>query len=131
MKTYNYNVNLTGLKVLKTDKEQSRFFGDGHPDFLIPDFSPEKEDIWLSFMDYLEKKNGSIYDQDGGEVESNSIIDTSTGLTKCEYNAYGISFNEDEDPSDYTIEIEGYVIDENNQPQFSDLYFLATKVTIL
>lgn len=131
MKTLTYNVNLTGLKVLKTDKEQNRFFGDGHPSFLIPDFSSFSEDIWLSFMSYLEKKNGAIYDQDGGEVESNSIVDTSTGLTKCVYSAYGISFSEDEYPSDYTVEIEGYVIDENNRVQFSDLYFLATKVTIL
>lgn len=57
MKVFNYNVNLTGLTVIKTESQQhSMFFQDGHPKFLIPDFYPTADDIWQTFMEFLEKK---------------------------------------------------------------------------
>lgn len=131
MKTFNYNPNLSNLTILKTEDEQfDKFFYQGHPLFLIPDFNPDLEDIWLSFLDYLEKSIGKpIYDQDGGEVTSKTILDSNTGLTKCIYEAYGINFDKDDDPVDIIVEIEGYVVHDSNNINGIDYYFVATKVT--
>lgn len=124
MNKFNYKVDISNLKVLTTSVEQSRFFASGHPMFLIPDFSLIKQDIWTSYMDFLEKQyNCEIYDQDGGEITHHSIIDQNTGLTKCEYTAYGLEFLEGDDPKDVEVEVEGYVIEDEN-----GLYFLATNV---
>lgn len=127
MNEFEYKVDITGKNVIKTDKEQfDKFFYSGHPIFLIPDFSTHKEDICLSFIYYLEKKNGKgLYDQDGGEITSHQVIDPLTGLTKCTYEAYSIMLTEDHDETDYNVDIEGYVIEEG-----SDTFFLATKVKI-
>ena len=131
MKTFEYNVDLTNKTVLKTDEEQfDKLFYSGHPAFLIPDFQPYNEDIWLSFMDYLEReKDVAIYDQDGGEISGQKVIDTITGLTKCNYEAYDIVMDVKtfpNEPISYVLDIEGYVILENQY----DAYFLTTKVTI-
>jgi len=124
MNTYNYQPTITG-KVIKTEEEQfDTFFYQGHPLFLIPDFNEYPEDIWLSYMEYLENKNSNeIYDQDGGEVHSVEILDKTTGLTKCTYTTYGISFDEDEEPQDIDVEIEGYIV----QDELAYV-FMATKV---
>jgi hypothetical protein len=130
MREFKYNPTITG-KILKTKEEQfDSFFYQGHPLFLIPDFNPNPEDIWLSYMDFLETEySGSpnekleLYDQDGGEVHSIQILDPATGLTKCTYTAYGIVFDEDDDPQDIDVEIEGYVIEDG-----FDHFFVATKV---
>jgi hypothetical protein len=92
MTEFNYNPTITG-RVIKTKEEQfDTFFYQGHPLFLIPDFNQNPEDIWLSYMEFLEKNHScEIYDQDGGEVHSIEIIDENTGLTKCIYTAYGIT----------------------------------------
>ncbi len=132
---FDYTPNLSGLVIIKTQELQRQmFFFDGHPEFLIPDFNVvdakyggiDKCDIWLSFQDYLEKKKGEdVWDQDGGEVIDDKVIDANTGLTKCKYIAYGISFQSDEDNyKDYEVEIEGYVVSDG-----SETYFAATKVT--
>lgn len=128
MKKFNYNVDLTGLNVVMTNDEQhEKFFIHGHPNFLIPDFCETPEDICLVYLDYLEKKwSCEIYDQDGGEITTHQIIDANTGLTKCTYQAYGICMNEGDDPIDFIVEVEGYVV-ESNDPQ-QGAYFLATKV---
>lgn len=129
MKTFNYNVNLNGLDIIKTDKEQNEsFFYQGHPKFLIPDFCSNQEDLWLTFMDYLESTyNKEVYDQDGGEIESNNVIDPNTGLTQCKYVAYGVNLDEDDDPVDIEVDIEGYVV-RFTMLDSNDVYFLATKV---
>lgn len=120
-----YNINLDNLEVIKNEENQfNLFFYQGHPLFVIPDFG-EVNDICLGFLDYLEKKSGEIWDQDGGEITSHKIIGND-GLTKCTYEAYGISFDEDDEPKDYMVDIEGYVIRES---QF-DSYFLAKTVNI-
>lgn len=113
--------------IIKTESEQfDKFFYSGHPTFLIPEFSEYPEDIWLSFMSYLEKVNNkTIYDQDGGEITYHKIIDD-TGLTVCTYEAYGISFSEDEDLVDYKLEITGYVI--SRDKMCADFY--ATKIKL-
>ena len=126
-KIFEYKINLNGLNVIKSNRDQdNRFFYKGHTDFLIPDFMKEKCDIWLSFLDYLEKDRGEIYDQDGGEISKHDILNKETGLTYCRYTANGIIFDEGDDPVDINVDIEGYVIQD-----FLDTYFLAQKVTIL
>lgn len=133
MKTFNYTPNLAGLNIVKNETEQNnKFFYSGHPNFLIPDFTPKTEgypqieDIWTSYVTYLEKvKKKECYDQDGGEIISHSIIDILTGLTKCTYEAVMVSFSENEEPKDYLVEVEGYIIEESDK----SCYFLATKVT--
>ena len=118
----NYTPNLTGLTILKTKDEQKSFFWDGHPQFLIPDFYKEKCDIWISFIEYLQRiNNKEIFDQDGGEIYENEIINSETGLTKCKYRAY-VMIGEQDEYEEICIEIEGYLVKEN--------YFLATKVSI-
>lgn len=122
---FEYNIDISNLAVIKDEEKQfDLFFYQGHPVFVIPDFG-QANDIWLGFLDYLERENGEAWDQDGGEITSHKIID-SDGLTKCTYEAYGISFDEDEDLKDYVVEIEGYVIMES---QFNS-YFLAKTVNI-
>lgn len=127
MKTnFTYNPDLSGLVIIKDPQIQwNEFFTDGHPKFLIPDFNSTKVDIWLSFIDYLEKNSKNIYDQDGGEIISNSVINTNTGLTECAYLAYGIMFDTDDESFDYKVKIEGYVVKSQNET-----YFVATKVNI-
>jgi len=121
-----YTPNLTGLTIVTDpDKQQDLVFVHGHPRFLIPDFSPVPTDIWLSYEDYIEKTYEPIYDQNGGEILSETLIDNS-GLTRVEYALYDISLESDPDNyKEYNITIEGYVIDEGN----GQGYFLATKVT--
>lgn len=133
MNKFTYNPTITG-NVIKTDSEQfDKFFYQGHPVFLIPDFNQNEEDIWLGYLDYLESKYGEIYDQDGGEITSHSVINTNTGLTKCVYTAYGIQIDGSKPPQDVTIEIEGYVVEippmtGNNLSTFEDYIFVATQV---
>lgn len=123
-KKLNYKINLSGLNVVKHDLHNA-FFYKGHPEFLIPDFDPNPVDIWISFMNYLERtSNKEIYDQDGGEISSHSLLDTN-GLVECVYEAYGINFDEDEDPLDYQLAIRGYIIDDSEKT-----YFLAESVEI-
>ena len=124
----NYQVNLDNLKVIKNKSEQSDlFFSSGHPQFLISDFCAIKSDICTSFLDFIERKNGiEIWDQDGGEITSYDVINVTTGLTKCTYEAYGISFDEDDEPKDYIVDIEGYVIKED---QYSS-YFMTKSVNV-
>jgi hypothetical protein len=128
MTEFNYNPTITG-RVIKTKEEQfDTFFYQGHPLFLIPDFNQNPEDIWLSYMEFLEKNHScEIYDQDGGEVHSIEIIDENTGLTKCIYTAYGITLDENDESQDVDLEIEGYVVDipEGN---INEYVFVATKV---
>jgi hypothetical protein len=126
-KFFEYNVDLSTLKVIKdVDRQFDKFFYKAHPEFLIPDFSSYKEDIWNSYLEYLEKDLGrEIWDQDGGEITDNQIIDEDTGLTKVIYTAYDIMIDEDSDCEDHDITIEGYVIQDKKET-----YFLTTKVEI-
>lgn len=124
MNLFNYKVNLIGLNVLKTDVEQTDlFFYQGHPEFLIPEFSPNLEDIWISFLNYLEKIHGKITDQNGGEIISYEILDKDTGLTQCKYVAYDIQIDDKSDMTDIPVKIEGYVVKDKDR-----VYFLTTKV---
>lgn len=127
MKKFEYSIDPSAFKVIKdVDGQFDKFFYKGHPEFLIPDFSEFKEDIWTSYLDYLEKQLGKeVWDQDGGEITDNQIIDKKTGLTKVTYTAYGIMIDEDSDCEDHDIDIEGYVIQDGKET-----YFLATKVEI-
>lgn len=125
MTQFNYNPTIT-QRVLKTEKEQQeKFFYQGHPNFLIPDFFPSPADIWATYLEFLEKNhNCEVWDQEGGEVHSVKIIDKNTGLTKCVYTAYDVSLDENDDPQDIDVEIEGYVVEYT-----PDYYvFMATKV---
>ncbi|HWY36543.1 MAG TPA: hypothetical protein VNX68_18010 [Nitrosopumilaceae archaeon] len=124
MTTFNYVPNLNGLRIINTEEEQlSSFFQHGHPEFLIPDFNPEKLDIWISYLDFLEANKGiEIYDQDGGEIISNEIIDE-TGLTKCVYKA-SIQISEDSELEDINVDMEGYVVQSND----GSVYFTPTQV---
>lgn len=133
MTEFNYTPNLSSLipgpqgpRIIRTKEEQfDKFFYQGHPLFLIPDFNQNPEDIWLSYMEFLEKNHScEIYDQDGGEVHSVEIIDGNTGLTKCIYTAYGISLDENDEPQDIDVEIEGYVV----EMPTGEYVFVATKV---
>jgi hypothetical protein len=128
MTHFEYNPTITG-NVIKTKEEQfDKFFYQGHPNFLIPDFNQNTEDIWLSYMDFLEKKHScEVYDQDGGEIHSVEIIDENSGLTKCIYTAYDITLEENDEPQDVDVEIEGYVV-EIPQSTFNEYVFVATKV---
>ena len=134
MNKFTYNPTITG-NVIKSDSEQfDKFFYQGHPVFLIPDFNQNEEDIWLGYLDYLESKYGEIYDQDGGEITSHTVIDTNTGLTRCVYEAYGVQVDGSKPPQDVTIEIEGYVVEIPpmtgiNQSTFEYYIFVATQVT--
>lgn len=130
MNQFNYTPNLSGLTIIKTKDEQfDKFFYQGHPKFLIPDFNGKSSgqgpvDMWLLYLDYLEDNfDCPVYDQDGGEVTSIQIIDPNTGLTKCVWEAWGISFSEDDEPQDFQVEVEGYVAEDKGE-----VYFLATKV---
>lgn len=123
-KKLNYNINLTNLNVVKEDLHNA-FFYKGHPEFLIPDFNASPTDIWLGFMDYLEKiNNKDIYDQDGGEITSYKFINNN-GLVECVYEAYGINFDEDEEPKDYKVTVNGYVILDTDST-----YYIAENVDI-
>lgn len=126
-KFFEYNVDLSTLKVIKdVDRQFDKFFYKVNPEFLIPDFSSIKDDIWSSYLDYLEKDlDKEVFDQDGGDITDNEIIDEETGLTKVIYTAYDIMIDEDSDCMDHDITIEGYVIQDKR-----DTYFLATKVEI-
>ena len=132
MKTYTYNPDLSNVNVLKTQKEQNdNFWISGHPDFLIPDFNEELEDIWTSFMTWYEREildGNEIYDQNGGEVVESKITDSNTGLTACKYVAEIQPF--EVDGKDYEFKecdvyVEGYVVQKNERT-----YFAATKVII-
>lgn len=126
MNQFKYNPTIT-QRVLKTEKEQQeKFFYQGHPSFLIPDFFKTPEDIWATYLEYLEKTHNckQIWDQEGGEVHSVEILDKNTGLTKCVYTVYDLMFNENDEPQDIDVEIEGYIV------EYSPNYyvFVATKV---
>ena len=126
MTTFNYTPNLEGLRVINTAAEQhSSFFQDGHPRFLISDFfDGSPQDIWITFLDFLERIKGSeVYDQDGGEVISNEIVNSETGLTKCTYQAW-VQLTEDSELESINVDIEGYVVQSND----NGTYFVATKV---
>lgn len=127
-KVFNYTPDLTGLKVIKTDKEQyKKFFYSGHPYFLIPDFCEQPSDIWLSFLDFLESEiEDEVYDQNGGEVHNNVVIN-SDGLTKCVYTAY-VQLTEDSEEEEWNVEIKGYVVENTSE---EEVYFVATDVTII
>ena len=126
-KFFEYNVDLSALKVIKdVDRQFDKFFYKVNPEFLIPDFSSIKDDVWSSYLDYLEKNLGrEICDQDGGDITDNEIIDGETGLTKVIYTVYGIMLDEDSDCVDHDIKMEGYVIQ-----NCDETYFLTTKVEI-
>jgi len=128
MKEINYTPSLTGLTIVTDpDRQRDLVFGNGHPNFLIPDFDPEPTDIWLSYEDYIEKTKGTIYDQNGGEVLSYTPIGNS-GLMKVEYVLYDISLESDPNNyQEYNLTIEGYVID--GDVLQSTGYFLATKIS--
>jgi len=119
---------------LKTKEEQfDEFYYSGHPLFLIPDFFEEEDDIWTSFMNFLEKEfDKEIYDQDGGEIIHKEIIDVNTGYSRCVYEALEINFSIDEEPKNYQVEVFGYIIinEENINTDFAKYYFLATEVNI-
>ncbi len=127
MKEFNYNPNISGLDIIKNENEQhSEFFQDGHPYFLIPDFDKDPADVWTTFLDYLENEyldGESMADQEGGEVSDVEIIDKNTGFTKCKYTAYDIMMNDESDPVDIEVDIEGYVVKGKYYT-----YFLTTKV---
>jgi hypothetical protein len=129
MKDFQYQPNLTGLIVIEDEQKQfDDFFYSGHPQFLIPNFSEHKKDIWLSFLSYLEKEYNEgeeVYDQDGGELSEQTIINKETGLTKCKYTAYGIQLKEEDEPRDIEVEIHGFVV----LNQFGESYFIATKIS--
>jgi hypothetical protein len=128
-KKFTYTPNLTGLNIIKNETEQhEKFFCNGHPDFLIPDFCEDPSDIWLSFLDFLEKEIGDeLWDQNGGEVQSEGVI-SPDGLTKCVYSAYDIQKTEDEeDLENFDVEVTGYVVE---NPSTEEIYFVATKVKI-
>lgn len=132
MKTiFKYTPDLSGKTILKTAAEQyDLFFKYGHPLFLIPDFSEDKVDIWLSFLDYIEKQIGQeVQDQDGGEIMEENIIDIETGLTECKYVAYNIITNNP--PVNYTVQIKGYIVCTKEEESFEDVYFAATEVIII
>lgn len=130
MRTYIYTPDLSKVRVVKDVKEQRNFFGKGHPQFLIPDFCKELQDIWTSFMEYYEREflsGEEIYDQNGGEVDTEKIIDSATGLTRCKYTAW-FQPTDDADPDgEFEVLIEGYVV-VSDEP---DYYFFATKVEVL
>jgi len=134
MKQFNYNPILSRRIIKEKDEQFDKFFYQGHPLFLIPDFSQYPEDIWLSYMSFLEKDYScEVYDQDGGEVQDIQIINPNTGLTKCTYIAYGIMLDESDDPQDIDVEIEGYIMEvppntDFNQSSFEKYVFMATKV---
>jgi hypothetical protein len=134
MKQFNYNPILSGRIIKEKDEQFDKFFYQGHPLFLIPDFSQYPEDIWLSYMSFLEKDYScEVYDQDGGEVQDIQIINPNTGLTKCTYTAYGVMIDEDDEPQDIDVEIEGYVMEvpphtDFNESSFDEYVFVATKV---
>lgn len=130
MKTLNY-INYNHLtdstfNPIKTDKEQDeKFFYKGHPAFLIPDFYNGKADIWVTFLDWIEKQIGyEIWDQEGGEITSHKII-SSDGYTKCRYEVYDVMLNEESEPKNIIVDIEGWVVDD-----LDGTYFLASKVII-
>lgn len=125
-KTFTYTPDLTGLNVIKTEDEQNdKFFYSGHPYFLIPDFDTEKADIWLSFLDFLDREIGETWDQNGGEIEEHEII-APDGLTKCTYVAYEIQATEDSELENWNVDITGYVVEDGEE-----VYFLATEVKII
>ena len=112
MITFLYTPDLEGRKILKTKQEQDLFWVHSHADYLIPDFNEEPCEIWISFMEYLEKQllpeGETVWDQNGGEVTDIKILDA-TGLTSCVYEAYDIQVKEEDDPKDYKVMLEGYI----------------------
>lgn len=134
MNTFTYNPKIVG-KIIKDDDEQfDKFFYQGHPLFLIPDFNQYPDDIWLSYIDFLERDMScEIYDQDGGEVTTHIVIDKNTGLTRCVYTAYGIMIDKSDEPQDIEVKIEGYVVEVPpntwiNEGDIEEYIFVSTKV---
>lgn len=124
MAEFNYRPDLSDMKIIKTDVEQhNKFFYKGHPEFLIPEFSNESDDIWIIYGDYLKRvKESEIYDEDGGEITYHKVINKSTGLTECIYTAYGINFQKDGYMMDYKVKMEGYVVEKNEKTYFVTTY---------
>ena len=131
-KTFDYDISNYDISTaLKTKESQfNKFYYSGHPDFMIPDFSNIPNDIWDSFISFLEKEKGDVYDQDGGDFISETILDPITGFSSYEYEVYGIFFSEDEPPIDYLLEIKGYIIPFDKTNKKEGYYFLATNVNI-
>ena len=126
---FNYTPDLSKYTILKTDEEQfEEFFISGHPNFLIPDFTPDIMDIDLGFLMYFEKTYGEPYDSDGSEVYEYGIVDEETGLTECKFVGKDYQLSKDYEAEDYEVEIEGYVV---RDEQEDVVFFLATKVTLL
>lgn len=130
MKKFNYNPIING-KIINNVKEQHEtFFYQGHPLFLIPDFSDSPEEIIFSYLNYLDKKyKTEVYDCGGGEVINYQIIDESTGLTKVLYQLSDVQIHENDEYQDIDIEIEGFVVEEKSlEEDFYEYIFVATSV---
>lgn len=111
------------LNIVKTEQGKDMFFRQSSPEFLITEVSKTRCDIWLAYIEYLEKKNHcDLYDQNGGEIISH-IFCNANGLVRCKYAAYGILFDEDDDPTDLCSVIEGYIIKDE-----IGTYFLVSKI---
>lgn len=124
--TFTYKLD-PSYTVLTNKTDIDNFFGDGHPSFLIYEFCDFPADIWLSYLEYFEKVHKcAIWDQDGGEITKYDI-DTD-GLIKCTYEAYGIIKDEDGDPIDHKVDIEGYLVKDINNELQNILY--STKITV-
>jgi len=119
-------------QALKTKDEQfDKFYYQGHPNFMIPDFLHLPADIWATFFEFIEKEFGKeVYDDDGGEVIENTLLDVNTGYSRCVYEAWGINFSEDEETKDYQVEVFGYIIPFDKTNKKEGYYFLATEVNI-
>lgn len=120
-----YTPDMTGVEIIKEgDDRWEDFFWGGHPYFLIPDFGEKPDDICISYEDYIEKIYEDIYDQNGGEIITKKTI-SNDGKILVEYTLYDISLvSTPDDFKEYTIFIEGYVVEKNDE-----LFFMATKVT--
>jgi hypothetical protein len=131
-KTFTYDISNYDISTaLKTKEDQfGSFYYSGHHEFMIPDFSNSTCDIWLSFLNFLEKENNKeVYDQDGGEIIENEILDINTGYSRCVYEALFINFDEDEPRKDYQVEVFGYIILDKSSGE-DNYYFLAAGVNI-
>lgn len=131
-KILNYDISNYDISyALKTKEEQFNefYYSARNPLFLIPDFLGYPEDIFVSFIDFIEKEKGSILDLDGGDFINETVIDPITGFSSYEYEVYHILFSEEEPPISYIIDVKGYVIpfDKTNKEGY---YFLATNVNI-
>ena len=135
IKIFNYDISNYDISTaLKTkDAQFDEFYYSGHPLFLIPDFSEYPDDIWLSFLSFLEKEKGKdCYNDDGGEIIENTILDENNGYSRCVYDACEINFSKDEETKNYQVEVFGYIIidEDNSDDKFTTYYFLATEVNI-